>query len=402
MLEARSCAGLVSVLTLTTFLSTAAAQPPPPPPPDPPPVVDTSATAAPAAQAAAPGGLKVDGTNASLRVGFLLQPAAEYDSATATADVQSTSLYLRRARLMAGVTLGDKVELFAETEAANLGKAGGAAANPGVNIQDAFGTYKPLEELKVDAGLMLIPLSHNGLQGAGTLYGWDYYAYSFQQSNGMTNYFGRDLGLQLRGLVGKKVEYRAAVFQGNRSVPPPPPPGAPPMPLQPRTPLRLSARVQYNFFDAETGYFYGGTYAGAKKILSVGAGIDHQDDYNAVAGDVFFDWPRGADVITAQLNVVHYDGKSWIPSLPKQTATMIEAGYRFGAFQLSPIVRFETLTMANPTAGSPSVMRVAGGIAWWVMSHNANVKLFYTYIRPDSDTLRKVSQINLQMQFYVF
>jgi hypothetical protein len=401
MLDAHPCAGLVSVLTLTASL-TAFAQPPPPPPTEPSPVVDSRAAAAPAAQAAAPGGLKIEGTNASLRVGFLLQPAAEYDSATATADVQSTSLYLRRARLLAGVTLGDQVELFAETEAANLGKTAGAAANPGVNIQDAFGTFKPFEQLKLDAGLMLIPLSHNGLQGAGTLYGWDYYAYSFQQSAGMTNYFGRDLGVQLRGLVSKKLEYRVAVFQGNRAVPAEPPPGAPPPPPLPRTPLRLSARLQYNLFDAETGYFYGGTYGGTKKILSVGAGVDHQHDYNAFAGDLFFDWPLGADVVTAQVDVVHYDGKSWITTLPKQTDTMVEAGYRFGAVQLSPIVRVEALTMANPIPAAPNVLRLGGGVAWWAMSHNANVKLFYTYIRPDSATLRKVSQINLQMQFYVF
>ena len=36
------------------------------------------------------------------------------------------------------------------------------------------------------------------------------------------------------------------------------------------------------------------------------------------------------------------------------------------------------------------------------MNHDLDVELFYTYIRPDSDTLRKVSPINLQMQVYVF
>ena len=68
--------------------------------------------------------------------------------------------------------------------------------------------------------------------------------------------------------------------------------------------------------------------------------------------------------------------------------------------KLSPIVRFETLMFA--AAGAPDVMRIAGGVAWWVMSHNLNLKLFYTYIKPDSDVLNAVSQINLQMQFYVY
>jgi hypothetical protein len=426
MRNLRHSIGLFSVIA-TLSSPALAVQPPPgePPPPAPPEPQMASASASASAQVAPPdtstpqgittspattpppptppGGLKIEGSNTSLKLGFLLQPGYEYDSGTATADTQSNAFFLRRARLMLGLTLGTQFELFAETDAPNLGKATGAAGNPGFAVQDAFGTWKPMDEIKLDAGLMLIPLSHNGLQGATTLYGWDYFAYSFQQSAGLTNYIGRDLGAQLRGLVAKHLEYRLAIYQGNRAVPPPPAMGQPPVEAPSRTTLRFSGRLQYNFLDAENAYFYAGTYGGAKRVFSVGAGIDHQSDYNAVAGDVFADLPMmGKDVLTGQVNVVHYDGGTWVPTLPQQTDIMAEVGYRLGSIQLSPILRFEDQIMDSPTPTAPNTLRFGGGLAWWIMSHNINVKLFYTYIKPDSDALRTVSQVNLQTQFYVF
>jgi hypothetical protein len=242
---------------------------------------------------------------------------------------------------------------------------------------------------------MLTPLSHNSLQGATTLYGWDYYAFSFLHSAGLTNYIGRDIGLQLRGVIMKKLEYRAAVYQGNRA--------APPMTTPPTAPtgqdvMRFAGRLQLNLLDAETAYFYAGTYGGAKRILSVGGGIDAQDDYLAIAGDVFVDMPLGTDVLTVQGNVIRYDGGTWIPLLAKQTVIMAEAGYRIGAIQVSPIVRFEHQMMSDDAAAN--MTRIAGGLAWWVMNHNVNLKAFYTNIKPEGGDANH--QVNVQLQLYVF
>jgi hypothetical protein len=353
----------------------------------------------------APGGLRIDGPNASLRIGFLVQPATEYQSQTVGSSEAAQYFFLRRARLMLGITLGSSFELFAETDSPNLGKPsqpGQMLANTvGTNIQDAFVTWRPIEQFKIDAGMMLLPFLHNSVQSASTLLGWDYYAYSFQQNAGLGNYVWRDTGLQVRGLLFGHLEYRAGVFTGKRQIPPPTPAGAIPPPADSRTVPRLAGRVQYNVFDPESGFFYAGTYAGNKRVLSFGAGVDHQDTYNAWALDGFFDWPVGRDVVTAQVAFARYDGGSWI-SLPKHDVIMAEAGYRFGALKLSPIVRVEQLTLDDPTPMTTDQTRYAAGLAWWYMGHNANLKLFYTYARPDSATQNAYSQVNLQMQLYVF
>jgi hypothetical protein len=367
--------------------------PPPPPPEAPPPP-------------APPGGLKIEGAGStSLKLGFLLQPGLEVVSSQPVADPSSASFFLRRARLILGLTLGSTLELFAETDAPNLGKATGVAASVGAAMQDAFITWKPMDEFKLDMGMMLVPFSHNSLQSAASLYGWDYFAFSFQQSAGLTNFAGRDTGIQARGIVMKKLEYRVGVFQGRRDILPPPPVTMPPTPAPAplsRTTMRLMARVQYNVFDPETGYFYAGTYGGSKKILSFGLGVDHQDEYTGIAGDAFVDWPLGPDVVTGQVNVVHYDGGAWIGALKPQTDVMAEAGYRLGELKLNPIVRIEDQLMSDSTDATPSTLRIGVGVVYWYMGHNANVKLFYSYVKPDSKILNTYGQVNLQTQFFVF
>ena len=82
--------------------------------------------------------------------------------------------------------------------------------------------------------------------------------------------------------------------------------------------------------------------------------------------------------------------------------TDIFSGYRLGALKLSPIVRFEDQLLDNASDALPSVMRVGAGVAYWYMGHNANLKLFFTYVKPDSNLLNAYGQLNLQAQFYVF
>jgi hypothetical protein len=400
-----------TVLLALTLAPPAGAQPaeppaadvmPPPPPPPPAPV----------------GGLKIEGKDATIKFGFLAQPAFEYTDGSLASDIDTAGFFLRRARLMVGMTLGSSLEFFAETDSPNLGKRLGDAATPGgvagsvgVNMQDVFVTWKPLDEFKLDVGMLLMPLSHNGLQGATSLYGWDYFAYSFQQNTAMGSYVGRDNGVQARGLIAKHLEYRLGLFTGRRVALPAVMGVEPPQPS--RTALRVAGRLQYNVFDAETTFFYGGTYGGTKRILSFGGGFDIQKEYKAFAGDIFFDWPLGNDVVTWQVDVVRYDGGDWATAIIPQTDLMAEAGYRFGALKLSPIVRFEMAQVdeGRATAGMPDQKRLGVGLAWWYMGHNANVKLFYTNITSDADpamaggaapNLRTINQVNLQMQFYVF
>lgn len=376
--------------------------PPPPPPPT---------TIAP---------VKIDSPSTTIKFGFLGQFQYEAVNAAppnaAELDGYQQNLYLRRTRLLVGGTLFGVVDYFLDTDFANLFKASPAAgmagapgttglkATPGMNIQDAFVTYKPLGDLlKVDAGYMLPPLAHNALQGAGSLLSWDYFNYSFQHSaafGASANPVGRDAGLQLRGLVlDGHLEYRVGLFQGVRNQPSATEVGA-------RNMFRTTARLQVNFLDAETGFFYAGTYFGAKKILSIGASFDMQENYKYWAVDGLADLPLGPGVVTAQVNLAQWNagdkaellGGGAGSILPKQTALMAEAGYTVSAMHASPILRYEQL---STTAPGGDQKRIGAGLAFWPYLHNTNLKVFYTRVMLQ-DAVRNANQFNVQWQVYFF
>jgi hypothetical protein len=268
-------------------------------------------------------------------------------------------------------------------------------ATPGMNIQDAFATWKAMGDMvKVDVGYMLPPLAHNALQGAGTLYGWDYFSNSFRSGNvfgSSGNPTGRDLGLQLRGLLfGGLIEYRAGLFQGLRRPPTATEVGS-------KNFFRVAGRLQVNLLDAEPGFFYGGTYLGTKKIASIGVSGDFQDEFKYFAVDAFVDYPVGPGVATAQVNFAQWDGGMTVV-LPKQNAIMAEAGYLISDVKLSPIARFER---AKADVSGATETRISGGLAFWPYGHNSNLKLFVTQIDA-STAMRKSIQANLQWQVYYF
>jgi hypothetical protein len=361
---------------------------------------------------AAQGPLRLETPNGtSIKFGLLAQPQYQAQGST-TLDGMAQNLYVRRLRILLGGSLFGVIDYFVDTDFANLFLANNVAGamgapnisqknTPGMNIQDAFVTWKALGDLlKVDVGYMLPPLAHNAVQGATTLYGWDYFGYTFQHNAGANamaafqtsgNPVGRDAGLQLRGLLlGGMIEYRAGLFQGLRNAQTAADVGA-------RNFFRATGRLQVNLMDPETGFFYAGSYLGTKKILSVGASADFQDNYRYFAGDVIADLPLGPGVFTGQVNLAHWNGGTWIPTLPDQTALMAEVGYLLGAIPLSPIVRAEHLWVPGPADQT----RVGGGLAFWPYGHNSNLKAFYTYL-DQGGAPHGAHQFNLQWQVYFF
>jgi hypothetical protein len=161
--------------------------------------------------------------------------------------------------------------------------------------------------------------------------------------------------------------------------------------------FRFAARVQINLLDPEPGFFYQGSYLGTRRILSVGGSVDLQDSYRYYAGDAFADLPIGSlGVGTAQLNLTHMNGGTFLTALPEETAIMAEAGFTVAAAHLGPIIRFEHLweTEHDQT-------RYVAGLAYWPYGHNSNVKAFYTRLHEEGG-IRDVNQFNLQWQLYFF
>jgi hypothetical protein len=381
--------------------------------------------------------LRIENSSASIQFGILAQPQFEMAGST-DADGMTKSLFLRRSRFMVGGTLFKYFEYFFQVDFPNLFKldlSDTMATDknaPGLNIQDFFVTVKALEELiKIDVGFMLPPLSHNTLESAAKLYGNDYFANSFRRNVfNVTDPFisdgespvGRDAGVQARVLVlNGHINVRAGAFMGHRiSLVPVDATG--PALIGGSNMFRLAGRLQINLLDAEPGFFYQGTYLGTKKIVSFGGFYDFQQNtstreqsgkYQSWGGDFLVDLPLGPGVLTAQANVVQWDGGTFLP-LPKDRAYMGELGYLIGQIKLSPIVRVESLVaplvpsdatmpgsprIADPN--NPSEVRYGGGLAFWPFGHNSNLKVFFTHVHRNIG-LHDFNVISAQLQLFYF
>jgi hypothetical protein len=297
-------------------------------------------------------------------------------------------LYMRRLRILMGGKLSDELTFFLETDSPNMGLSTAGTKNaPSVYIQDAFFTYRFAQEFQIDAGMLLTANSHNSEQGATTLLPVDYGPYSFLASAPTQSVVGRDYGFEARGyLANNHFEYRAGIFQGARGT-------------EGNNPFRYIGRVVWYPFDAETTYFYSGTYFGKKKLVAIGATVDHQDKYNSYDGDIFIDYPVfSGDAITFQGDYVQYDGGATFPTLPKQNTYLVEASYFFHSISLGPFAQYADDNLSDAT--KPDQKKWQVGLAYWAKGHNFNLKLGGGQVEKTGVKNRTLVQLQMQVFFF--
>lgn len=353
------------------------------------------------ALAAAPANALVtvhESDEASLKVGFLLQPQLHLMQHGTTEDGFGIDPYIRRARILMAGKVGENVHFFAETDNANFGKNGDWTGK--TFIQDAFVEFALGKPLKIDVGMLLMPFAHHSFQSATSLLTMDYHGGMIKYPAG---YIWRDAGVMLRGSVANdKLDYRLAITNGVENTA-----GVDtgtldddgnPIftdALNPSDLPRVMARVNFNVFESEDGpgaggFFYDGIYLkenengkliSAKKVLSIGAAVDYQSDavYNGtetdawmgVAADVFADLPMGdkKHSLNGQADFFMYNGGE--KSALNGMGVFADLGYRVNRIQ--PLVTVEWFDYAEHD--TMDWMSVYGGVNYWYMGHTANVKL---------------------------
>jgi len=322
-----------------------------------------------------------DGT-AVASFGLLSQPTVEWDQVDGTDG--SASVYARRLRLIGGGNIG-KVKFFLDSDTPNLGREMAGVRQHTTYLQDLIVTYAHRPGFQVDAGLLMVPVSYNSVQSAGSLLAIGYGSYSFVSSAPTTSKVGRDQGVQARGyLLGQHLEYRAGVFRGIRQI-------------QPDAPLRTTVRVAWHAFDPQTGFFYTGTTLGKKRLLSIGASFDRQDDHSSKAVDFFCELPvNGRDAVTLQADLIRYDGGRTLRQIPLQDTLFVESGYTWGRLDLG--VYGQAAWLRSDVSADSGSWQV--GAAWWMRGHRANLKAGIGRVTRQSAPTR--TQLLLQTQVFVF
>ena len=328
--------------------------------------------------------------SASIKFGFLAKLRGEFIDPPTGSTQQN--LFFRRLRILAGGKLNDKWSFFFETDSPNFGKAGGPNGDknhPDMFIQDFVVTYKPQsDKFMLDMGQILQAVTYNSNQSAVTLLAPDYNPTSFVWLNALDTKVGRDYGVRARGyLMNDKLEYRASILSGSRRP-------------DSTNSFRYFGRVMYNFFEPMKGLFYTGTTLGKKRLLSVGASVDTQEDYQTTSVDFFYDQPLGdsGNAFTLQGSWSNVDGDVFLPTLLEQTNTTFEAGFYMGQSKVMPFVQYSNQDFDS--AGTADVETTMFGLGYFFRGFNGNLK--FSWGQRDVDGGSSTDTIWLQLQAFTF
>jgi hypothetical protein len=322
------------------------------------------------------------------RFGIQLQGWADWNQSPVN-NGYAENLYLRRDRFLVTGSVAPGVTFFFQTDQPNLGKTVKTSLTTGFVVQDAWMEWKINDAFAIDGGKFLVPLSRNELQSTVSFLTLDISPTStvFLAPTGTDA--TRDTGFEAKGYLinGGHLEYRYAVMQGIRQE------GS-------RNGFRNSAYLQYDFFDTERGYVYAGTNLGNKKILALSGGYDGQSNYHAYSADLFWNLPDAAkDELGGQVQWVHYDGNTFIPTLPRQNDYLVELAYYISAAKFQPFGKWEQQKFVADSQMKNDVTRWGAGFHYYVYGQNLKLSAQYLRIMPKAP-IKDTNEFTLAMQVW--
>jgi hypothetical protein len=338
---------------------------------------------------------------------LLLQPVLALDEGESAQDpALGIDPYLGRARIALYGQPAEKLSFFAQLGVEDLGRDGDWS--PGFAVRDAWIEWERGKRMQLSAGLLKAPWAAHAMMREGSQLGIAEHSALLPYPSGVA---GRDAGVMLRGrILGQRLEYRLAGlagvdsgqghqamdFDGDGQ------PDAPP--LSPDDIPRVTARLAWSFMDHQGPAGLAGFHQrnlefdsspeglrSARKVLTVGFAVDHQQDalyvedrdltgavvgahradYTAITGDILADLPLRDG--TRSLNVLvagfYYPLDEGHPAAGN--GLLAQAGYRVGRWQ--PYGSYELLDADLSTAHDRVAARL--GLAWWIDGHRNNLKL---------------------------
>ena len=223
----------------------------------------------------------------------------------------STNQFLvNDARLYVNGSVTDKIKFMFNTDY--------DGATDHVAVLDAVARIELSPKFNIWAGRFLEPSDRANLYGPFYAHNWAVYTDAIQ--NGQPSVFqGRDNGVAYWGDFGKKIQMKvsAGAFDGRSADGNPDVLGA--------------ARVQFDFWDKEEGYYLNGTYYGGKNLLALGVSTQVQSGNTASTVDFLLEKKlASAGAFSIEAEYANYNGLGgYLPNSAKSQGAYALASYIF-------------------------------------------------------------------------
>ncbi|MEI7463908.1 MAG: porin [Burkholderiales bacterium] len=345
------------------------------------------------------------GEDKSISVGFGLRfSGSSVEDAAPNKKNYSSDFSLDSARIFLGGSLNKYISGFFNTE-----KDGDT-----IKVLDAVVKFTIAPELNVWVGRVLPPGDRANLAGGYYSLGGGYWAGVASRYGYNGGIFrGRDDGLVVWGNVADgKLGYSFGVFEGHTfGIGSLTQSQAKSAGTSSKDNLMYAARLQYDFWDAEPGFYGTGNYLGAKDILAIGVAGQYQKDGVLTAGgkgDYYYynvDFLlekkiKGSGAVSFEAAVYDYGTGKLIKSEAGQ-AYSAGAGYVFeqpvGWGRVQPFVRIQRFN-ANDDVNTKAY---DVGVLYIIDGYNAQISATYRKTKASGGLSPKVDNdaFTAAMQF---
>ncbi len=362
------------------------------------------------AMTAQAGGTITFGEDKYVSVGFGMRGGyTSTEDGAANGSSRSNDFSLDSARIYLSGSINKYIKGMLNTEKSIAGE-GFQAIDANVQIAIA-------PEFTIWAGRFLSPSDRANLAGPYYSLGGGYWSGIASRYGFNGGYIGRDDGIAAVGtLLDGKLGYSFGAFEGNRAFQIAPIAGLA-QGSRGSDGLMYAGRVQYDFWDAEPGYYGTGNYLGTKDILAIGiagrtqnngaVSATEQGKYSSYSVDFLLEKKDlGPGGLSLEAAYYDYDTDGVFKS-EQGKAYSAGAGYIFndavgwGKFQ--PYVRYQKFNADGRLAGgvitddSTTTKRYDLGVAYIIDGYNAQISGFYSDTKVTGSN--SINAVNVAMQF---
>ena len=330
------------------------------------------------------------GDEGSLSLGFGMRSSFSSVGKEAPDGSRSKNFSLDSARLYVGGSLNKNIKGMFNSEKSGAGDT--------FQVIDAAGIFEISPELSIWTGRFLSPSDRANMAGPYYSLGGGYWANIASRYGWNGGIIGRDEGVAVVGSAfDGMLGYSVGAFEGDKlgigSV----------ANTTVGDSLMYATRLQFDFWDAEPGYYGTGNYLGAKDILAVAfAGrmktdgattLTTKGDYASYSVDFLMEKKLG-DAGAASLEAAYYNYDTSDIILSEQgTAFSAGAGYLIG--KLQPFVRYQKFDADTNVTTKKSDL----GALYIIDGYNAQVSATYSSTKTTALASVNGLVVALQLQF---